>query len=68
MKSTAASAGAKVSIFDKIQLFFKELYIKIKKYLKRKGKSIDQKTLKIIRNHCNAFIRYFYVCTNNGTS
>lgn len=31
MKATAASSGKKVSIFDKIKLFFKEFYIKIKK-------------------------------------
>lgn len=36
MKATAESAGAKVSLFDKIQLFFKELYIKIKKLFKKK--------------------------------
>lgn len=35
LTATAASAGAKVSIFDKIQLFFKELYIKIKKLFKK---------------------------------
>lgn len=36
MKATAASSGKKVSIFDKIQLFFKEFYIKIKKIVKKK--------------------------------
>ena len=35
LTATATSAGAKVSIFDKIQLFFKELYIKIKKLFKK---------------------------------
>ena len=34
LTATATSAGAKVSIFDKIQLFFKELYIKIKNLFK----------------------------------
>lgn len=36
IKATEASAGTKVSIFNKIQLFFKELYIKIKKIFKKK--------------------------------
>lgn len=36
LKATAASSGKKVSIFDKIQLFFKEFYIKIKKIVKKK--------------------------------
>lgn len=36
IKATEASAGKKVSIFNKIQLFFKELYIKIKKIFKKK--------------------------------
>lgn len=36
MKATNASTGTKVSMFDKIQLFFKELYIKIKKIFKKK--------------------------------
>lgn len=34
LTATATSAGAKVSMFDKIQLFFKELYIKIKNLFK----------------------------------
>ena len=34
LTATAASAGEKASIFDKIQLFFKELYIKIKNLFK----------------------------------
>ena len=35
LTATATSAGAKVSMFDKIQLFFKELYIKIKNLFKK---------------------------------
>ena len=35
LTTTATSAGAKISIFDKIQLFFKELYIKIKNLFKK---------------------------------